>query len=454
MHMSRYLKIYPAKNRPDHFLLYSTLRLSAAILSGAALDHARKGTLPDALRDKLAHLGMLVPDPDSEREQMRGLLDRVNAKSRRFTAMVVLNLDCNLNCGYCYEAEFRDGRYMSEATADLLVEYLLREQITRGFDAELSFYGGEPLLSLDLIRRISRPLKEQAERHGVDYRFSVVTNGTLLNRRCAGELAELGLKGAKFTLDGPRHIHDIERPYASGAGSFDAIVDNIAAIWDLVPIQLGGNFRSENYLHFPRLLDQLVERGITKEKIQSVLFTPVTPKAGCSERSSGCVSSSAPWLVEAQLYLREEILKRGFKTSKPKVSACIVELEKNLLVNCEGDFYKCPALMGWDGFSIGNLAEGIGDFRASHAVGNWRVDACLDCAYLPLCFGGCRFLNLLQDKTVSEVDCRRDYFDAALERIVEQDLAYTGTSGEAGKVPPARGVSSPAPSGAPASASC
>ncbi|WP_136525059.1 geopeptide radical SAM maturase [Geomonas ferrireducens] len=454
MYLSRYLKIYPAKNRPDHFLLYSTLRLSAVILSGAALDHARNGTLPDALRDKLAHLGMLVPDPDIEREQMRGMLDRVNAKSRRFTAMVVLNLDCNLNCGYCYEAEFRDGRYMSDATADLLVEYLLREQITRGFDVELSFYGGEPLMSLDLIRRISLPLKEQAERHGVDYRFSVVTNGTLLNRRCAEELADLGLKGAKFTLDGPKHIHNIERPYASGAGSFDAIVDNIAAIWDLVPIQLGGNFRRENYLHFPRLLDQLIERGITGGMIQSVLFTPVTPKAGCSERSSGCANPSAPWLVDAQLYLREEILKRGFATSKPKVSACIVELENNLLVSCEGEFYKCPALMGWDGFSIGNLTDGIKDYRESHAVGNWRVDSCLECAYLPLCFGGCRFMNLLQDKTVGEVDCRRDYFDAALQVIVEQDLSRAGNPGTARTALSQRAIPSPAPSGAPASAFC
>ncbi|WP_136513939.1 geopeptide radical SAM maturase [Geomonas edaphica] len=453
MHLSRYLKIYPAINRADHFLLFSTLRLSAVVLSGAALSHARNGTLPEPERDKLAHLGMLVPDPEMELEQMRDMLERVNAKSRRFTAMVVLNLDCNLNCGYCYEAEFRGGQYMSDTTADLLVDYLLRERITRGFDVELSFYGGEPLMSPDLIRRISVPLKEQAERQGVEYRFNLVTNGTLLTRVLAEELVALGLKGAKFTLDGPRHIHNIERPYASGSGSFDAIVDNITAIWDIVPIQLGGNFRRENYLHFPRLFDQLIERGITGDKIRMVFFTPVTPKAGCSERTSGCANSSAPWLVDTQLYLREETIKRGFSTSKPKVAACIVELENNIVVNCEGELYKCPALMGWDGFSVGNITDGITDYRESHAVGNWRTESCLECAYLPLCFGGCRFLNLLQDKPVGEVECRRDYLDAALQRIVEQDLAYASVTRAAKACAPSR-VPSPAISGAPASAAC
>jgi len=424
MQLSNYLKIYPAQDRPDHFLLFSTLRTSVALISGETLRSVQAGSGSAAEREALGRLGMLVADPVMEKEQVRTMLERANGRSRAFKAMVVLNLDCNLDCGYCYEADFRGGHYMSDATADLLVETLTRDRMSQGYDLSISFYGGEPLLSLNLIRRISEPLLREARTLGVKYGFTLVTNGTLLTRETVETLIPLGLKGAKLTLDGPREVHDGERPYASGAGSFDVIVDNIATIWDLIPLQLGGNFRQENYREFPRLLDHLVSRGITPEKLRHVQFTPVTPKAGCAEYGSGCASSDEPWLIEALHFLRENVLSLGFATSRPAVSACIVELEDNIVVNCDGVFYKCPAFMGWDGLSVGSLADGLKDYSASHHLGNWQKDDCLDCGYLPLCFGGCRFLSLVQGKSMAEVDCRRDFLDAALEGFLAQNMAY------------------------------
>ena len=140
MHLSRYLKMYPAKDRPDHFLLFSTLRLSVALLSAETLRLIEAGSGPEAELQALTRIGMLVSDPAEEKEQMRTMLERANGQSRSFMAMAVLNLDCNLNCGYCYEADFRGGQYMSEATADLLVETLLRDRICRGYDVTIAFY--------------------------------------------------------------------------------------------------------------------------------------------------------------------------------------------------------------------------------------------------------------------------------------------------------------------------
>jgi len=424
MHLSAYLKVYPAKDRPDHFMLYSTIRGSVVLVSGETLKAVEAGSQLGAEAETLVRLGMLVADPQAEKEQMRSMLERSNGRNRTFRAIVVLNLDCNLNCGYCYELDLRGDHYMSEATAQLLVETLLRDRISQGMDVRLSFYGGEPLLSLELIRRISEPLLEAAQKNQVSYSFDLVTNGTLLNRETAERLVPLGLKGAKFTLDGPREIHNGQRPYASGAGSFDTILDNIGAVWDMVPIMLGGNFRQENYRDFPRLLDQMISSGVTPEKIFQVQFTPVTPKAGCAEYGSGCCSSDEPWLSEALLLLREEILARGFATSKPAVSACIVNFDNNMVVNCDGSLYKCPAFMGREDLCIGTLAQGVADYRASHGVGNWQTDSCLDCPYLPLCFGGCRFLSLLQGKSMAEVDCRRGFLDATLEKYLLQNIAH------------------------------
>jgi uncharacterized protein len=424
MQLSRYLKAYPVEGTSDRFLLYSTLRGSTVIVPGTTLRGAQAGCDLGADGETLRRLGMLVEDPDNEREQVRSLLERVDAKGRTFTALAVLNLDCNLDCGYCYEGGFRGNHYMSQETAQQLVQTLIRDQISAGMDIALTFYGGEPLLSENLIRDISVPLLDAAKKHKINYRFTLVTNGTLLNREMAQRLIPLGLKGAKFTLDGPREIHDRQRPYASGAGSFDTIVDNIADIWDIVPIALGGNLYREDYLAFPQLLDYLIERGITQEKITQVLFTPVTPKSGCAEKGAGCSCSADPWLVEALPYLRREILSRGFATTKLKVSACMVESSHNMVVNYDGSLYKCPAFMGYEDLKIGSLAEGIADYAQSHGIGNWQTDACLNCSYLPLCFGGCRFLNLLQDKVVTELDCRREFLDATLERLVLMNMTY------------------------------
>jgi uncharacterized protein len=423
MQLSRYLKVYPARQKPDSFLLFSTLRTSTVLVSGATLRAAQSCQDLGADGETLKRLGMLVEDPLVEREQMRTLLERANGKSRKFKAIVVLNLDCNLDCSYCYEGPFRGEHYMSERTAQLLVETLIRDRLSKGIDVSLSFYGGEPLLSENLIRQISLPLLEAARLNRVSYSFDLVTNGTLLSRQTAQRLLPLGLKGAKFTLDGPPEIHDRQRPFTSGSGSFDTIVKNLAEVWDIVPIQLGGNFREENYRDFPRLLDLLIERGITPEKLLRVAFTPVTPQAGCAEHNSGCACSSEPWLIEALPFLRGEIMARGFATSKPAVSACIVEFADNQVVNCDGSLYKCPAFMGWEGLSIGSLEAGASDYAQSHSIGNWQTDECLDCPYLPLCFGGCRFLSLLQGKGMAEVDCRRDFLDQTLESYLLQNMA-------------------------------
>jgi uncharacterized protein len=424
MHLSRYLKIYPSSLKPDHFLLFSTLRSSTALIPAATLKAAQDGTLTGPEQETLMRLGMLVQDTDQEREQVRNLLDRAYRKSPGLKATVVLNLDCNLNCSYCYEEGFRHEQYMTDETAELLIETVIRDYMAKGNNVSFTFYGGEALLSTDLIRKISVALKDAAQAHGVQYIFGMVTNGTLLSREIAESLIPLGFQGAKFTLDGPREIHDTQRPFTSGAGSFDAIVNNMAALGGVIDIRLGGNFYPHNYRDYPRLLDELISRGITPDKVSRVQFTPIMPQAGCAEHGSGCISSSEPWLVEALPYLRDETLARGFATTTTTASACIVEFPNALVVNYDGSLYKCPAFMGNENFRVGSLAEGISDYTASHCIGNWQTDECLNCSYLPLCFGGCRFLTQLQGKPLTELDCKRDFLDATLETMILQNITH------------------------------
>jgi uncharacterized protein len=417
----------PTAGEPGLHLLYSTMHGAAVLIGENALNSAREGRLSGPEADTLARLGFLVPDPEAEREEMAGVFVAANRKRTLFQGMVVLNLDCNLACPYCYEGNFRGDLHMSAKTAGDVIEAVRREQIGKGRDVILTFYGGEPLLSIPLIREIAGRLKEEAAARGSGFAFNLVTNGTLLSRPVAEVLVPLGLNGAKFTLDGPRETHDLSRPFLSGRGSFDAVVNNVKKVWDLVPLQIGGNYTRQNYRSFPLLLDHLLAEGVTPERVTKVLFTPVIPKSGrgaVTDFNSGCALDYEPWVTEAGLYLREETLKRGYAVPRPRLFACMVELESDLVINYDGSLYKCPAFMAYDELRIGSLQSGVEDYSLSHNIDVWKNDECLDCAYLPLCFGGCRQMTLLRSGGIDDVDCRKGYFDAALERIVRQDLKY------------------------------
>ena len=425
MQISRYLVTFPNPERPGTRLVYSTKRAALLVVSEGFWEEARHGRVTGKSMDTLIRLGIAVESLSAEREDMREAFARTDRDSRRFSALVTLTLDCNLACGYCYEGNFRGRHYMTSATADLLTERIVAGPMAAGKGVSVEFYGGEPLLALPLLKRIATGLREAAERQGLPFGFRMVTNGTLCNRDLVAELLPLGLSGVRFTLDGPRPIHDRQRPFPSGGGSFDLIVANLKEVCALVPVQLGGNYRRENYRDFPRLLDELLAAGIAPESLESVQFAPIVPKAGdrAGGDFAGCASSGEPWLAAAALELREEILKRGFAAPRLKPAGCMVEYADAVVVGYDGSLYKCPAFMGWPELAVGTVAEGVGDYRASHHLGLWQNDTCLDCPYLPLCFGGCRFLRLLRGGAIDGVDCRRAFLEASLEMVIRQDLA-------------------------------
>ena len=423
MPLSRYLKIYPDPDRPGSVLLYSTRKGSVVRVSDALLADARAELLAESDRAALRRLEIWVDDPAAEREAMAALVDQTNSRSGTFAATVVLTLDCNLACPYCFEDHFRGNHALSEETARLLVAYVKREQVDRGRDVELRFYGGEPLMAVPRLKEIAGPLRDAAAVAGTKFSCSLVTNATLLTRTVVEELLPFGLNSAQITLDGPAEIHDSQRPFVSGLGSFAMIVANLRSVYDLITIKPGGNFTRDNFYEFPAMLDALLEAGLDPKRLGPVQFAQIHPKSGGHDpHSAACVFGCEAWLIEANLFLRGEIIRRGFSVEKPHMGVCMIELTNNLVVGYDGSLYKCPPLMGWPEFAIGTLADGISDYRQSHNLDVWKNDECLECAYLPLCFGGCRFFNKLKTGSIDGVDCRRAMLDASLETIIRQDL--------------------------------
>ncbi len=71
------------------------------------------------------------------------------------------------------------------------------------------------------------------------------------------------------------------------------------------------------------------------------------------------------------------------------------------------------------------MREGeLPSLTVSHCLDNWENDECLACAYLSFCFGGCKYMKLLQDRSMRGVNCRKKYLDKMLAQFVAQDVKY------------------------------
>ena len=428
MHLSLYLKHYHSEKDPGYLILFSTWYLSKIQIKEEIFRLIEKGEISSENQELLTSLGMLVPDRDQEKQSVLKLFERINKKNPVVDFIVVMNLDCNFACKYCFEGELKGNLYMSGDTVDQLITFI-KEKFTHDKNTLIvDFYGGEPLLSLDTIKYISRELKYFTEERDASYSFSLVTNGALLKRKTAMDLAELGLSNVKITLDGPAEIHNKNRPFKSGAPSFDTLIKNIKDTWDIVKINLGGNFEADNYRDFPLLLDFLEQEGITPEKLGVIKFDPVAKRServiNPTDYRGGCISLDEPWLVEATAFLREEILKRGYKTTNLRHKLCMVESKHSYVVNYDGTLYKCPGFIGMDEFKCGDIEEGVSDYAKSHNIGIWKNKECIDCVYLPLCYGGCRYMTFLRDGNVKAIDCQKEYLDATLETMLKQEIRY------------------------------
>jgi len=426
MHLSKYSKIYPSMEDNNSVILYSTKNAAAVLVPSSLIQDIEKNCLSDEEEQSLTDLGFLVHNHAQEKQDMLGFIRDLNSMNRSLNYVLVLNLDCNLACTYCFEGGRKGKFYLSDETADQFVDFVKHKSMGKK-ELKITFYGGEPLLSMERIEGISKKLLLFAEQQGLAYGFSLVTNGTLLTPGNVKRLTYLGLKSAKVTLDGPGRIHNRFRPFRSGTGSFDTIMKNIKDVCGMMRIQIGGNYTEEHYREFPELLDELIAKGLGPGTIPMIKFDPVVNEStefAPSDFNDGCASINEPWISEASLYLREEILKRGYRTQKIMPSPCAIERETSLVVNYDGTLYKCPGLIGRTGCRVGDLKSGLNNYGKSHDLDAWKNEECLACEYLPLCFGGCKYMKLIHDGTMHGINCQKEYFDRSLGELVRQDIRY------------------------------
>ena len=427
MELSHYIKCYACPGESDQIILFSTKQTSKVRIHRDLLASLNTDISPEEA-EILAPLGMAVPSRKAEIREMVHYFDERIKNNKAVEYTLVMNLDCNFDCMYCFEKDVKNKAYMTADTAGRIIGQIHNNLKVKGKNLLVDFYGGEPLLSLPLMMDMAEKMQHITRAMGRNFSFRMVSNGALFTRKVAKKLIPLGLTGIKTTIDGPPEIHNRNRPFKSGAGSFNVILENIKATCDLIDIEIGGNYDATNYPEFVGLLDILEASGLTPDTLYMVKFDPIfqyTEDRQLQKKSKiGCQTYNEPWIAEADRLLRSEILKRGYNTPKPSPLCCMVENPDSLVVNYNGDLYKCPCFIGVEDYRVGHIDTGLTDFRKQYGLDVWKNPECLNCVYLPLCFGGCRHMTYMNTGRIDSVSCQKDYLDANLENLVMQDLLF------------------------------
>jgi uncharacterized protein len=265
-------------------------------------------------------------------------------------------------------------------------------------------------------------------------------------------LKPYGLSGVKITLDGDKDTHNRMRPLRGGQGTFDKILNNIRLVADKCRIAIGGNFDESSVDSYPALLDFLREQEFA-DKLAKVSFKPIIreqkpaqPKgfipltaisdvgkplngtcmtsagAGVTTASGGC--DSCHFLDDKMSFLREETTKRGFKTvDGVHMGPCEVHKTHAHTIGPEGSLYACPGFAGNLPESTGHIDGRHDDLRSAAAKRFAKITAwkeCNDCAFIPVCAGGCSAAAHTELGDMSKPNCHKPSFEAGVVTLAHQ----------------------------------
>jgi uncharacterized protein len=348
---------------------------------------------------ELKDMGVLFSEDDYE--------DYICEFKKRPTVVKALCLhiahDCNLACRYCFaeEGEYQGDRsLMSAEIGKKALDFLIANSGNRR-NLEVDFFGGEPLMNFDVVKEIVAYGRSLEEEHNKNFRFTLTTNGMLLNDDIM-DFANKEMDNVVLSVDGRKEVHDYMRPTPNGKGSYDIIIDKFKKFAEQrhqEKYYVRGTFTHHN-LDFSQDVFHLADEGFKQISVEPVVG-PDTEEYTIKE-------ADLPQVMKEYDKLASEMVKRnkegkGFTffhfmidlTGGPcvakRLSGCGSGTEY-LAVTPWGDLYPCHQFVGEDEFLMGNVNDGIkkedivSEFKATSV---YSREACRDCFARFYCSGGC-----------------------------------------------------------------
>ena len=310
---------------------------------------------------------------------------------------------CNLNCSYCFASQ---GKYageraiMSEEVGKRALDFLIENSGTR-HNLEVDFFGGEPLMNLDVVKNLVAYAREREKECGKNFRFTLTTNGVLIDDDLI-DFANREMSNVVLSLDGRKEIHDRFRVDYAGKGSFDKIVPKFQKLVEArggKDYYMRGTFTHANP-DFVNDIRTMLDLGFNELSMEPVVCAPDDPSALTDEDLE---------IVMRQYEELASLMLERRKAGKPftfyhymidlsggpcifkRVSGCGSGTEY-MAVTPWGDLYPCHQFVGDEKFKLGDIYNGVtntdlqGQFKKCNVYAH---PECKDCWAKLYCSGGC-----------------------------------------------------------------
>jgi uncharacterized protein len=311
---------------------------------------------------------------------------------------------CNLGCTYCYAQQGNFGgadSSMPIEVAKAAVDRLLQDAAP-GEKITLAYLGGEPLVNRPVLQETTRYAANKAASGGIAIAFALTTNATLLTADDVGFFEHYGFT-VTVSVDGDRTAHDLLRPFKSGRGSYDRVVERSKLLLSLPHRRCQVIARvsvTPRNLRLPKALDELVGLGF-----DGVFFSPVLKSPTGSDQMGKdgfdamlaqmieCGKAFERRLLDNEVYPFLNIINTLRRIHKPNRDAYPCGAGGGYLgVSSKGDLFACHRFVDDDLGAMGNVTDGIDGAKQQRWLSDRNVhkqEPCRSCWARYQCGGGC-----------------------------------------------------------------
>lgn len=316
--------------------------------------------------------------------------------------------DCNMRCKYCFAStgDFRHGReLMPFEVGKAAMDFLMERSLGRR-NLEVDFFGGEPLMNLDVVKQVVAYTREKEKEYGKNTRFTLTTNGVLLDGETI-DFLNREMSNIVLSIDGRKSVNDAMRPLVGGKPSYDLILPKMKALVEKrrhldeerQSYYVRGTFTREN-LDFSKDVLHLADEGFDQISIEPVVLAE-TSKYAIREEDLAVIGEEYERLADRMIEYKES--GRGFHFFHFLIDLdggpCLYKRTKGcgsgseyLAVTPDGNIYPCHQFADNDDFILGNVLSGQleDEKRLRFARSNINTkEECRQCWAKYFCGGGC-----------------------------------------------------------------
>ncbi len=311
--------------------------------------------------------------------------------------------DCNMNCKYCFgtQGSFEGIReLMSFETGAAAIDFLMNNSGNRK-NLEIDFFGGEPLMNFEIVKRIVSYGRKVEKKLNKRIRFTITTNGILLDDEKTDYINE-HMENVILSIDGRPEVNDKMRRTWNGGGTYNLIIDNYKKFVKKRKDRLyyvRGTFTKEN-LDFSQDVIHLINEGFKSVSVEPVVVKENEEYAilpGHLEKIVNEYEKLSDYLIEnakhnssIDFFHFNIDLDQGPCVIK-RISGCGAGTEY-MAVAPNGDLYPCHQFVGNTDFKIGSVYDEYYQNHLYHTFNDAHIynkEKCSSCWAKFYCSGGC-----------------------------------------------------------------